>query len=245
VAKKAHRQQTQPLVTRRLWATSWIVVGFFLLIPVGCAVAAVVFASAGPGSRSEANAYNAAPTCAPDGPLTRAACRYNAPAVVQSALVVRSGKSTSTSVSLLLDGDLPRHTTLSGDQSGALAAGTQVTVTLWVTSIAQIADGARTWTTKDSPIYRASNDVAALVGALAGSLVSGRILAWARFERRIVPHRFALADIALVLSAGTVAVLAAVHAAAAAAYLTLVAVALLAASVTVWPRLAWVRRPAL
>jgi hypothetical protein len=120
-----------------------------------------------------------------------------------------------------------------------------VTVTLWQTSIAQIADGTRVWITKDSPIYRASNDVAALIGTLATSLVCTRILGWARFERRIVPHRFALADIAVVLSAVTVAVLSGVHAATSAAYLTLVVAVLLVASVTVWPRLSWVRRPGL
>lgn len=46
------------------------------------------------------------------------------------------------------------------------AAGTRVTVTLWQASIAQIADWTRVWITKDSPIYRASNDVAALTGTL-------------------------------------------------------------------------------
>ena len=243
MAKKAYRQQMQLPSMRRIRVASWIFIGVFALVPMGGTAAAIVFAFAGVDARSEANIYNSAPTCAPVGPPATTPCRRMAAAVVESAFVVRSGKSVTTSVSLLVAADRVQRTTLSGDQSGALAAGTAMTVTLWGTSIARIADSAGAWTTQDSPIYHADNDVTVVISTLPGSLVYTRILGWAVFGRRVVRHRFALADLAVGLCVVTVTVLSVVHLAKAAAYLTPVAAALLAASVTLWPRVTWVRRP--
>lgn len=245
MAGKAHGLQLPAAQMRGIRIASWAVMGVFVLIPVGCALAAIAFAFAGIGDRSAADAYSAAPTCAAVGPASPAPCRRLLPAVIESTRVVRSGKSVTTSVSLLVAGDRAERTTLSGDQSGGLAAGAPVTVTVWGTSIAQIADSAQAWTSQDSPIYHASNDFAGLIATLAASLVCARILGWAAYGRRTVPIRFALADVSLVMAVVAVAILSAVHRATAAASLTAVVAVLLAASVTVWPWLTWVRRPGL
>ena len=66
------------------------VMGVFVLIPVGCALAAIAFAFAGVADRSAADAYSAAPTCAAVGPASPAQCRRLLPAVIESTRVVRS-----------------------------------------------------------------------------------------------------------------------------------------------------------
>ena len=242
MAEKAYRLQMQAREMRRTRIASWVVIGVFALVPVGCALAAIAFAVAGVGDRSAANAYGAARTCAA-GPPGAAPCRLLLPAMVESVRVNRPGKSVTTSVSLLVAGSRAERTTLSGDQSDGLSAGAPVTVTLWETSIAQIADSTRTWASMDGPVYHARNDVAGVIATLAASLVGTRILGWAALGRRTLSRRFLLADIVLLSAVVTVAILAAAHQALAAACLTPVVVVLLAASVTVWPRLTWVRRP--
>jgi hypothetical protein len=216
----------------------------FTVIAAACGILAIVFSVAEINARADSDAYNSSPVCPRPG-IVYSKCRVVEPGVIDGQAYVKGSKSKVTVVPLRVSGRPTDYTaTLEGQVSGSFPNGSPVTITVWGPSVAEISDSTASWMTEENPQWSAGNDVGGVVGMLGMGAILARVASWALWHGRLAWRRFMLADIAVLPLIVTVGVLLGIHSVTVGAYLCWITVAFIALTITVWPRLAWVRRPA-